>query len=204
MRAMICFCCSVLILALGAALLPLEGEEEIYSDTVRLHVIAASDDEEDQKLKLAVRDEILALTAEGIAACGSAEEAEVVLCGMLDEMELGAERILAEAGKACEVSAELGCEYYPTRRYEGVSLPAGDYLSLKIKIGEAEGKNWWCVLYPPLCLDSSRAEEKLSAAGFTPGQIKLLCESDNPRYVLKFRLLEIIEEFLLKLRAASS
>ncbi|MBQ4575867.1 MAG: stage II sporulation protein R [Clostridia bacterium] len=202
MRAMIFFCISVLILTLSAAILPINGEEAVYSDTVRLHVIAASDSERDQALKLAVRDGILELTGNAIQACGSADEAEAALGEMISEIEERAEEILADAGEVCEVEAQLGYERYPTRSYEGVSLPAGRYLSLRVKIGEAAGKNWWCVLYPPLCVDSSRAEEKLSAAGFTPGQIKLLCESDNPRYVLKFRLLEVIEELLH--RAADS
>ncbi len=196
MRAMIFFCISVLILALSAAVLPINGEEAIYSDTVRLHVIAASDSERDQSLKLAVRDGILALTEESIEACAGAGEAEAALRELLDEIEETAETILAEAGEICEVEALLGYERYPTRAYEGVTLPAGQYLSLRVKIGEAQGKNWWCVLYPPLCLDSSRAEEELIEAGFTPGQIKLLCESDSPRYILKFRLLEILEELL--------
>ena len=87
----------------------------------------------------------------------------------------------------------LDREYYPTREYEGVSMPAGTYLSLRVMIGEAKGQNWWCVLYPPLCTSSAKPESTLKQAGFTPAQIRVLTEGESPRYKLKFKFLEFFE-----------
>ena len=84
-------------------------------------------------------------------------------------------------------------ENYPTRDYEGISLPAGEYTSLKIELGKAQGQNWWCVLFPQVCVGSAKPTEVLSEVGFTPNQIKLLTEHDDYEYVVKFKLLEIIE-----------
>ena len=84
----------------------------------------------------------------------------------------------------------MGDEYFPTRRYGVVRMPAGRYTAVRVKIGRAEGHNWWCVLYPALCTSSAQPQKVLSEAGFTPAQIRLLTDGESPRYVLRFRFLD--------------
>ncbi len=183
---------AILLSAAVLTVLPIHGESEIYDNVIRIHVLANSDSEEDQRLKLAVRDRVNTEAARITSGCREVEEAEAALRAELPRIISAAEKALAEEGSTLEVSAELGRERYPTREYEDMRFPAGEYTSLRIMLGAAEGKNWWCVLFPPLCLvGAADAREELTEAGFTPGQIGLLTDSENPKYVLRFKLLEI-------------
>ena len=164
----------------------------IYDGTIRLHVIAASDSEEDQALKLTVRDalleEITALTAKAT----DKESGEALITEHLDELESIVKETLEKEGCNDSVKVTLTIEYYPTREYDSLRLPAGEYSSLQVKIGAAEGKNWWCVLFPPVCTSSSKAEEAMAETGFSKNQIRLLTEEEDPQYTVRFR---IVEEF---------
>ena len=183
--------CAALITGMVLTL-PLWGDSGIYGGLIRLHVIAESDSEHDQALKLTVRDAVLETVGAIVEGCSTKDEAEEVIFASLDVIRAAAEKTLRENGSGAEVTVEFSPEYYPTREYESFRLPAGKYTSLRVKLGSAEGRNWWCVLFPPLCLNSSvKAEEQLVQAGFTPNQIRILTESENPRYVLRFKLLEI-------------
>lgn len=185
---------AVLIAAFVTAVIyavPANGETEIYNKVVRLHVIANSDSEEDQALKLAVRDAILEKVSSATENCRSREEAENVISSMLPEIVKQAEKTLRDNGSDYRVSALIGKENYPTREYGDIKLPAGNYSSLRVMIGKAEGKNWWCVLFPPLCTGTAKPDDTLIAAGFTPGEVRILTDSESPEYVLKFRILEI-------------
>ena len=173
--------------------LPVNGEREIYDKVIRLHVIANSDSEEDQALKLKVRDAILKKVSGYTEGCVDRNEAEAEIAAHTDEIKAEAEKTLRENGCGLAVTVKLGTENYPTREYGDVRLPAGDYCSLRVMIGEAEGKNWWCVLFPPLCTGAASASEKLISAGFTPDEVRILTDSDSPEYILKFRILEILE-----------
>jgi stage II sporulation protein R len=186
-----------LILALLPAILitvcPTKSEAAVYDKVIRLHVLANSDSEEDQALKLKVRDAVLVKAAALTEGCGNRIAAEAALSEQTELLRAEAEKVLRENGCDSAVAVTIGQEHYPTRAYEGVRLPAGDYCSLRVLIGEAEGQNWWCVLFPPLCVGSaSEVEEEMVSAGFTPGQIKILTETESPRYVLKFKILEIL------------
>ncbi|MBQ8383301.1 MAG: stage II sporulation protein R [Clostridia bacterium] len=163
---------------------------QIYDGTIRLHVLAASDSEEDQALKLTVRDALLSEIAEWTAGVTDKESGEAILRERLTELEKIAEDALEKAGHPCDVTATLTTEYYPTREYEGVRLPAGEYTSLQVKIGAAEGKNWWCVLFPNLCTSTANAEEAMAETGFSKSQIRLLTEDEDPRYTIRFRIVE--------------
>lgn len=180
-------------------------ESGIYTKLLRLHVLAASDAPEDQALKLEVRDAILDAAAPYLEGCRSAEEAEKSLDGNREVLLTAARERLAAAGCGDGVEMSFSDEYYPTRQYENVSLPAGRYRSLQVKIGEAEGKNWWCVLYPPLCLSASRPAEKgegdgdeeaLLQAGLTKEETAVLTGNSegNGRFTLRFRFLELFGE----------
>ncbi|MBQ4054240.1 MAG: stage II sporulation protein R [Clostridia bacterium] len=190
MKKIILFCTLTLCVILILPFLPLSGEGRVYTDTIRLHVLANSDGEEDQELKLKVRDAVIERVADITEYVSSRTEAEEVINQSLAEIEsLGLEVIAAE-GFDYTVKATLGEEYYPERSYDGIRLPEGRYLSLRVIIGSGEGQNWWCILYPPLCTSASEPEEELVQAGFTGEQIRLLCEDENPKYVVRFRILE--------------
>ena len=174
-------------------ILPVNGEREIYDKVIRLHVIANSDSERDQALKLKVRDAILKKVSAYTEGCADRNEAEAEIAAHTDEIKTEAEKTLRENGCELAVTVKLGTENYPTREYGDVRLPAGDYCSLRVMIGEAEGQNWWCVLFPPLCTGAASASEELISAGFTPDEVRILTDSDSPEYILKFRILEILE-----------
>lgn len=196
-RFLCIFSVLTLICAAVYPLLPQRSDEEIYDNIVRLHVIANSDSDEDQALKLEVRDVVLAEVSHLISGCATETEAAEIIGANLDTVKAAASDYLLSTGRSCAVRCEFGEEYYPTRDYDGVSLPCGTYNSLRVCLGKAEGHNWWCVLFPNLCLDSSKPREKLAAAGFTPDQIRLLTESEGG-YKVKFRILELINELLGK------
>lgn len=179
--AVICLLLATLLLAA----LPVRGEEEIYSDVIRLHIIAASDTEEDQALKLSVRDAVLGVYGSALTSYPDRDSAAEAARELLPGIRSLAEQTLREAGCDKPVSVTLTEEEYPTRDYETFSLPAGRYLSLRVLIGEAEGHNWWCVLYPPLCLDTATEGELLSDAEWG-----LLTENGGGHYQVRFKLLE--------------
>lgn len=176
--------------------LPIRGEEAVYEKVIRLHVLANSDSDEDQKIKLLVRDGVLEYVGSLTKDCSNVDEAKEALEMHLDEIKEVSDRILEANGVKDRSTVELGKESYPEREYEGVRLPSGEYCSLRISIGSAEGHNWWCVLFPPLCLSASRPDEVLVQAGFTLDQVKVLTETENPKYVLRFRILEFFKELL--------
>ena len=172
--------------------LPVHGEEAIYNSVIRLHVIAASDSDSDQALKLKVRDAVLSGLSTLSEGCSSKSEAEEKLASQLDEIRAVALETLAAEGCDCHVSVSLGKEKYPQKSYDGVCFPAGEYTSLRIVIGEGEGKNWWCVAFPTLCM--SATTEEFEAAAQTAGMDDTLSEtlSGEPDYQLRFYLLDAL------------
>ena len=185
--------CALTLLMFALELLPVHGEEAVYGNTIRLHVIANSDTDEDQALKLKVRDAVLACISEKTGGSSDFNEAYGVISASRGEIRRAALDVIGENGYMYDVCVELGLEDYPTRGYDEVRLPAGRYTSLRVKIGEAAGHNWWCVLFPALCTESASAREKLTAAGFTPSQIRILTENGG-KYEVRFRILELIEK----------
>lgn len=180
--------------------LPVNGESEIYDNTLRLHVLANSDSEEDQALKLKVRDAVIKEAEKLADGCMDINDAKIVYGQSLSLFKETAERVIAENGYDYAVDVVLSEEYYPERQYEEFRLPAGNYNSLRVKIGEAMGKNWWCVLFPPLCVEASEAKEEMVQTGFTPNQIRVLTDSETPKYVIRFRILEWAEGIINKLK----
>lgn len=186
----------VLVIFLFLGLMPTHGETEIYDKVLRLHVLANSDSEDDQTLKLAVRDRIVSLCGERLADCTSLDEAKSRLEDMEDTLLSVASEVVTEAGFDYGVRLELSQEHYPRKTYDGLCFPSGEYLSLRVILGEGGGQNWWCVLFPPLCLGAASKpaqEEAFIAAGFTSGQYKLITESDKVTYKIKFKCLEWLE-----------
>ncbi len=182
----------LLALAVGLAsgAMALQTGQELSDRVVRLHVLANSDSEEDQALKLKVRDRILAYTEPILAGSADRREAEALLRGRLLEMERIAVEEIRANGYDYRVSVRLEDASFPTREYEGFTLPAGKYLALRIVIGEGAGRNWWCVVFPPLCAAAAEeVPETALAAGLSPGQVGLITE-ENEGYVLKSKLVE--------------
>ncbi len=187
--------CSVLLFI---GLFPVHGEEEIYDTVVRLHVLANSDSDADQALKLEVRDAVLQVTAPLLKDCTSQEEARRILEENTDRIVSASEEVIRAAGRTDSISILLDYEDYPERDYDSVCFPGGTYLSLRVCIGDADGKNWWCCLFPPLCLgastvSSSDAEDAFISVGLTPSQYKIITESKSPVYKVRFKLLELLE-----------
>ena len=191
----------ILAVALFAGLFPVHGEEEIYDTVVRLHVLANSDSEADQELKLKVRDRVIELVSPTVEECKTQTEAIAAIGGIMDSLEAAAEEVVAEEGYDYDVSILMGEEYYPTRTYESCAFPEGKYVSLRVCIGDAEGQNWWCCLFPPLCLsaasegDDEDNEEAFVSVGLTSDQYKLITESEQPKYKVRFKILEVIQKF---------
>ena len=187
----------VLVIFLFLGLLPTHGEEGLYDKVLRLHVLANSDSDEDQALKLKVRDRIVALCGEKLSDCEDLSAAEARLLSLTDELADAAREVVAAEGYDYPVSVTLRKEIYPRKRYDGFCFPSGEYLSLRIVLGEGNGQNWWCVLFPPLCLGAATKNERedmFIEAGFTPNQYKMITESDKVTYKIKFKCLEWLEE----------
>lgn len=128
---------------------------EIENEVLRLHVIANSDKEEDQVLKLKVRDEVLRMETELWKTAENKTQAMCIVKEHIKEIEDIAQGIVTENGYSYPVNATLTNCYFPTREYENFTLPAGNYDALRITIGKANGKNWWCVLFPEICLGAA-------------------------------------------------
>ena len=187
-------------LLIGAALflifgaLALQTQTQLADRVVRLHVLANSDSEEDQALKLLVRDAVLDRTTEILEQSADRESAEALLRESLPELEALAEETVRANGYDYAVTAELADTAFPTKEYDGFALPAGEYLALRILIGEGAGQNWWCVVFPPLCTAASAdVPETALAAGLTEDQVSLMTEEDSG-YVLKFKAVEWWEQ----------
>ena len=184
--------CITVFLALWG-FIPTAEECELYNSTVRLHILAASDSEEDQRVKLLVRDAVV----EHISAydAKTKEEALMLIGADKDKICQIAEDVLSENGMAKSVSMEIGKEQYPIRYYEDFSLPAGEYTSVKIIIGEGKGQNWWCVLFPPMCTSyaiKGEGDDYINV-GLSKDQYDLITGA-NGEYKVKFKLLEIASQ----------
>ncbi len=132
-----------------------EMQKDIADQVIRLHVVANSDSQDDQELKLEVKEEILDLLREELRGDTSVVMAQQTLRNHLREIEEMADRYIKERGYDYEVNAELGTCYFPVKEYGDMTFPAGEYKALKVNIGKSEGKNWWCIMYPTLCLVDS-------------------------------------------------
>lgn len=168
-------------------------QQKLAKKIVRLHVRANSDTEEDQTVKLQVRDAILQQVQNMTADCETSQKAVCRLSDNLPALAQTAAATLQNLGRPDKVRVSLCKETFPTRDYDTFSLPAGNYTALRVDIGEAAGHNWWCVVFPTLC-QSATAEDfaQTAAAGeLTADEIELLT-AQTPRVQMKFRFLEWI------------
>ena len=164
-------------------------QNEISSGLVRLHVIADSDDKAEQELKLRVRDEVLDYLEPLLRDAGSPEAAQSIITAHLDGITLAAQSV----SEGRKVQVKLGEEYYPTRDYGDFSLPAGRYTSLRVILGSGNGHNWWCVVFPPLCVS---AAERTAALDTMSDNVRGIIDGSSDSPAIRFRILELWGEFL--------
>lgn len=178
--------CIGLLTALCAYVVPVRAQEELAEKLTRLHVIANSDSDEDQTLKLAVRDRIVQ-EAGYEYGCFDGE----IDNALLQRLQKTAQDEVLEQGYLYPVAVTRQTMFFDTRHYDGFSLPAGYYDAVRVVIGEGKGKNWWCVLFPPLCLGAAEQdiEEVARGAGLTEDDVALIRE-DGTGYVVRFKLAE--------------
>lgn len=165
------------------------ASSRVSEGLVRLHVIAASDDATEQAIKLDVRDAVLSYLEPKLDSADDIAGAEALIEANLDGIAAAAE----SAAQGREVNVTLGEEYYPTREYDTFSLPAGRYQSLRVTLGEGAGHNWWCVVFPPLCLTAAESE---AAFEELDGETRAIISSDGGGVQFKFRLLELWGELM--------
>ena len=178
------------------AVLPIHSESDIYDSVLRLHVIANSDSDEDQALKLLVRDAVLLDAKELLDGVYNREKAERIISENLERLQQSAEQTIRDNGYSYDVQIKLEKESYPTKSYESCAFPAGEYTSLQIMIGESAGKNWWCVLYPPLCLSAATDKDAFAEVGISDGQYQIITDTKNPKYKIRFKILESFSELI--------
>ncbi len=168
----------------------IKTSEDISEEVFRLHILANSDSAEDQQLKLKVRDEILK-KGESVFASSESLEETIELCkeniGLFKET---AERCLKENGSNYDVKVYVDKEYFNTREYDKITLPSGIYNALKIEIGQGKGHNWWCVMFPAICL-SSVTDDELNKY-LTEDEQKLV--NSDSKYEVRFKIVEIYEK----------
>ena len=194
-RISICLLC-VCVVWLGMLL---GDRQKLRQELIRLHVVAASDSEEDQNLKLQVRDAVIRDLRDAMEDVADASQARAYLQEQLPKLQTLAEETLRAAGCYEKVTVSLGTEEFTTRIYDTFTLPAGVYESLRIIIGQGEGHNWWCVVFPTLCLPATSEgfEDVAAGAGFSEELTGTL--EGEEKYEVRFYLLDALgrlENFL--------
>ena len=160
------------------------SQSALAGQVLRLHVVANSDSDGDQEVKLAVRDAVLSAAAPYLLGVEGQE-------AHLEELAQVGAQVLSEAGYSYPITVSITDQWFPTKEYQDFSLPAGTYRSLQVILGEGAGQNWWCVVFPPLCLASVSETTAQTAAmgGMTEDQVALITGQDG-EYVLRFKLME--------------
>lgn len=187
-----------LVAALCISLCGFSGEcSQIRERVLRLHVLANSDSEEDQQLKLKVRDTVVETAAGLFDTVTNKDGAIAQVEQMLPEIVAAAQQRVYDEGYDYEVKAELCHMYFTTREYETVTLPAGMYDALRITIGEGAGRNWWCVVFPPMCVSAASESAELSDV-LDEEQVEIVTEPQQ--YEVRFKVVEIFEEIAHQVR----
>lgn len=199
--------CAAILLSLIILLLLSEKSNDtsadidpVYARVFRLHIRANSDSDADQEIKLAVRDALLPYTAELFKACSDASEAIDIARRENTAIKAHINTTLKELGANYTCTLRVGREVFPDRNYGGELYPAGEYDALIVELGDGEGANWWCVLFPSLCLSAVRTEPSVEA-GLTSEQLDIIISDGaedikaRPKYRLKFKFLELLGEF---------
>ena len=178
----------------------------LASNLIRLHIVANSNSQEDQNLKIKVRDDILGFMGQRLKDQKSAQDAKYMITNSLDEIKSVADATLNRLGYSYPISVSLATYPFPTKVYGDIALPAGDYEALRVSIGNASGANWWCVLFPPLCyLDicesvvADPAKEHLKET-LTDEEYQIVTSvsTQNSPARIKFKIVEILQKSKMK------
>ncbi len=185
------------------ALLPLEGEDELYSGIIRFHVLANSDSEGDQALKLLVRDDVTVFCEDLLDGCENLSEAKCIIAKNRDRIISAAEACIKRNGYDYRASLSQGQAVYPRRKYSGLTFPAGRYYSVRLSIGEGRGKNWWCVLFPSVTkccatVEECNDENDVSLSVFSDSELDIIKEDKSLRKEIRFFFLDFINGTLGK------
>lgn len=184
------------------------AQKKIADNVIRLHIIANSDNEKDQELKLKVRDAVIAHMRGKYPEGASMDEAVAYVRNNLSEIRKVAEGVVRKSGSDMKVSVRFGEFPFPTKAYEDITLPAGMYRSVRIELGKARGKNWWCVMFPPLCIAddntmrmSPESREQLKATIGEEGYrlVTDVGDGDDTEIKVKFKIVELVQSSRLKL-----
>lgn len=177
---------------------------EVKDSVLRLHVLANSDSEADQNLKLAVRDAILEQSAYLFEETGSKEQAIASAQGSIETLTAIAKEVIAKQGYDYDVKIEISSSFFPTKEYGDIRLPAGYYDALKVTIGAGNGKNWWCILYPPLCFggstEKSKANEKKMGDVLSSEDLEFVTTDSAPEIEVKFKIAELWGQLIHKIK----
>ena len=170
----------------------LADKQTLRNDVIRLHVVANSDDPQDQQIKLSVRDAVIGYIQSNMQDVTDVEQAKAYLKSQLQDLQNVANDTLRKLGSSDFARVCLKTEEFGVRAYDTFSLPSGIYESLRIEIGDARGKNWWCVVFPSLCIPSSREEftDTAVSAGFEQGLTNTLSQKEG--YEIRFFLLDCL------------
>jgi stage II sporulation protein R len=163
--------------------------DDLRQNILRLHIIANSNSEADQELKLKIRDAILSQTGDIFVNADSLATAEEITGENLDSFEKIANRVIKENGFDYTATASFGASEFSTRYYDDFTLPAGEYQSLIITLGEAKGKNWWCVVYPTVCIPAAKGE-----LNDTVSDESAQIAKGGKRFIMRFKTVEIYEK----------
>ncbi len=170
---------------------------EIRENVLRLHVLANSDEAYDQELKLKVRDRLLEVSGEVFSGCKTETEAAEAARQKLSYLQSVAESTVRENGYGYTVAVEVADTWFETRDYGEFSLPAGNYEALRVIIGEGKGKNWWCVMFPAVCIPAATDRESDFSSVLEDGSADIV---EKPsRYKPQFKVVEIFEKVSRKL-----
>lgn len=181
---------STFILMVTLTLVPFESTcKELNEDVFRLHILANSDSSFDQKLKLSVRDEVINNISPLYNDIENKEEAKVITENNLSLIEDIAKEVLSQNGVNYEVEARVTNKFFDTRYYDDFTMPAGMYDTLEISIGEGKGKNWWCVMYPSLCVGAS--SKTSMSEDLTDDELEVITADDIE---FKFKVVEYFEK----------
>ena len=194
MKLLVKSACIAFVLTVIYSVVPFEANcSQIPDNVFRLHIVANSDSKSDQDLKLKVRDEVLKYTYTLFNSAKSKNEAENIISDNLQNINNVAYKTVLDNGYNYPVKAEITNMYFTTRYYENYTLPSGKYDALRITIGSGKGKNWWCVMYPSLCIpsatDMNTLEEELSDSQYS-------IVSSKGKFEIGFRILEVFNKII--------
>lgn len=185
---------SILVTNFSAVVRDGRNLDGLRNSVLRLHILANSDSEHDQNLKIKVRDALL--ESDIFDNADSLETAEKIAQDNLDKIVETAENVLSENGCNLPVTAEIADVVFDERVYGDITMPSGEYRALRVKIGSAEGKNWWCVMYPPLCIPAACdvAEDKSAEEVFSESELDIMYHPK--KYEVRFAIWDKIKEIL--------